>query len=443
MILKKVALIFTLFITLTLTMFPAHSTFFSLEKTTETRQWLNQSAKFNIDKILNNISPKDGLPGSVIAATTRSNPNYYYHWVRDAALATNALLDTYPLLKDKEQKQLIRKTLFDYLDFCTLIQNTETLTSLGEPKFNINGTAYNEPWGRPQNDSPALRAISLIHFANILIANGEEKIVNDRMYNSNMPATSPIKKDLEYVSLHWKDPSFDLWEEVKGTHFYSLMVERKAMIMGAALANQMHDTGAADWYLSQSKAIELELKKFWDIDKGYIVATVDRKDGLDYKQSNLDIAVILGLLHGDVNDGFLPWDDPRVTSTLHSIIHVFSTLYPINQHPNISGYAIGRYPEDRYTGGDFEGGNPWPLCTLAVAEALYRYANVLIIKGNTIQANEVANYADQFVNRVRYHANQDGSLNEQIDKNTGFMTSASNLTWNYAAMLSTRHSLIL
>src|SRR5579863_8735391 len=51
-----------------------------------TRTWLKQNDLFFISKTVKNISPDDGLPGSIIAARSRSNPNYYYHWVRDAGL---------------------------------------------------------------------------------------------------------------------------------------------------------------------------------------------------------------------------------------------------------------------------------------------------------------------------------------------------------------------
>lgn len=33
---------------------------------------------------------------------------------------------------------------------------------LGEPKFMIDGSAFTGPWGRPQRDGPALRAIALM-----------------------------------------------------------------------------------------------------------------------------------------------------------------------------------------------------------------------------------------------------------------------------------------
>ena len=38
--------------------------------------------------------------------------------------------------------------------------------------------------------------------------------------------------------------------------------------------------------------------------------------------------------------------------------------------------------------------------------------------------------------RVQLHANPDGSLSEQIDRHSGYMSSARDLTWNYAALLT-------
>jgi glucoamylase len=42
-------------------------------------------------------------------------------------------------------------------------------SGLGEPKFNVDMSAYTGSWGRPQRDGPALRAIILIDFGNWLI----------------------------------------------------------------------------------------------------------------------------------------------------------------------------------------------------------------------------------------------------------------------------------
>lgn len=400
--------------------------------------WLNTQADFSVNKIIDNISPPDGLPGAVLAAKSRIAPDYYYHWVRDAALTMMAMNDVYRTTSNVETKNKIRLSFFDYLNFSTHIQNR--VHDLGEPKFYVTGEVYEKPWGRPQNDGPALRAISLIQFADILIAEGQQSVVLKMLYSPAFPANSPIKKDLEYISHHWKDASYDLWEETQGTHFYTLMVIRRALLEGAMLAERLHDAGAAKWYRSQAKQIEFELQNFWDEKNGYITATINRTGGIDYKASNLDMSVILGLLHGGMDDGFLKWDHPHVTATIKHLTTTFAKLYPINQTHHIPGTAIGRYPEDRYDGDHFNGGNPWPMCTLALAEAFYNYAGLLKSRGDTSAAITISNRADQFVERVKYHAYTDGSLDEQIDRYTGQMTSARDLTWNYAALLTTRHA---
>lgn len=401
-------------------------------------KWLNAKARFAHEKIFANLSPPDGLPGAVLAARrTNTEPNYYYHWVRDAAITMQSLIESYQTEPASDFKQQLRHRIFDYLDFSTYIQNSVADGNLGEPKFYVDGQLFREPWGRPQNDGPALRAISLISWSNILIAEGREDLVLQKLYNSHLPATSPIKKDLEYVSHHWQEPSYDIWEEVKGTHFYTLMVDRKALLQGAKLAHHFNDHAAGDWYTYQARQIELTLQHFWDSEHGYFKATIHRVAGIDYKTSNLDSAVILGLLHGNMNDGFLAWDNPKVRATLQQLIATFAMLYPINQ-TNIPGIAIGRYPEDRYAGDNFNGGNPWPVCTFAMAEALYQYGYLLEAHGQPSQ--DIVQKAHSFVERVHYHAYDDGALDEQINRDTGYMTSAKDLSWNYAALLSTRRA---
>ena len=38
--------------------------------------------------------------------------------------------------------------------------------------------------------------------------------------------------------------------------------------------------------------------------------------------------------------------------------------------------------------------------------------------------------------RVQLHTNPDGSMSEQIDRFSGYMSSARDLTWNYAALFT-------
>lgn len=403
-----------------------------------TDEWLSQQTRFAYQKIIENFSPNDGLKGSLVASTSKHNPNYHYHWVRDAGIVIDALILYYQNDATSDEQQTIRNVLRHHITFSKRIQNAPSITGLGEPKFYVDGTPFNEPWARPQNDGPALRAISLIQWANILIKEGKIQTVKKLLYSAELPATSPIKKDLEYIAHRYKEFTFDLWEEVNGIHFYTFMVERRALLLGAALANKLEDHPAAQYYVTQAKEIEKAIQSFWDEDKGYFVATKNYQNGADYKITNLDCAVILGLLHGDMNDGFIAWNDPRVIKTINHLLDTFKKGYPINQRADIKGIAIGRYPEDKYSGTDFNGGNPWVLCTLAIAEALYRYAHVL--ENNNEAKKHAITLADELVARVKFHAHQDGSLSEQINQYTGFMTSAENLTWNYAALITTRYA---
>lgn len=405
-------------------------------------QWLPQETQFSIQKIFKNISPSDARRGAIVAAQTRENPNYYYHWVRDAALTVEALVDRYVYnLRGGGPRTLeqdtIRQKLFEYFEFCEYIQNIQTLEGLGEPKFHVDGSAYNEPWGRPQNDGPALRALSLIHFAKILINEGHLDLVKDRFYSLKLHRGGVIKRDLEFVSHQWRAPSFDLWEEVKGDHFYTRMVQRRALLEGADFANTMGDRGAAQWYIQQAREIEQDLQNFWDPSRGHFLTTRHWAGGMDYKNSQLDTAFVLGLLHGSLPDGFLSFKDPRVLATMDRLAQSFREIYPINHRSGIPGIAIGRYPEDRYGGSHFDGGNPWVLTTLAFAEGYYRAANEYAAMGHYGRANEFRRLGDTYVARVQYHSHDDGSLNEQFDRSSGYMTSVEDLTWSYGSVLTT------
>ncbi len=74
-----------------------------------------------------------------------------------------------------------------------------TGAGLGEPKFNVDETAFTGAWGRPQRDGPALRATALVTYSKWLINNG---------YSSTANAIWPIiQNDLNYVAQYWYAPS--------------------------------------------------------------------------------------------------------------------------------------------------------------------------------------------------------------------------------------------
>lgn len=385
-------------------------------------QWIQQQTADSIHSMLANMSPADGIPGSVIASPENDAIPYYFHWVRDAALTNLTLLHLLEMTGGPEQDGYKQK-LFDFASFSALIQTT---AGLGEPKFYVTGQPYTGPWARPQNDGPALRAITLMQFMNWLIAHQE----GDSARKTVVPV---IQKDLLYVRDHWRDPSYDLWEEVKGDHFYTRMVQRRALLEGARMAGPLGLDGPQ--LAAQANLMSNEILKHWDATRGYFVATLNWTDGLDYKASNLDASFVLGILHGHTDDGFLPYTDSRVLQTVQKVIDAFKPLYGVNAFAGVPGVAIGRYVEDRYAGENFNGGNPWVLLTAAMSQYLNRAALEFRMSGNSRSARQYKDLADEMILRVKYHAPADGIFSEQIDRNTGFMTSARDLTWSHTEVL--------
>ena len=328
-------------------------------------QWLENERRIACDRLLRNISPSDAARGAVVASPSRNNPDYYYHWIRDAAL----VMDTVVTLYEREsgpRKNYYFNLMMDYWFFSMSNQKANTLSGLGEPKFYVDGTAYEKPWGRPQNDGPALRALTLIRMSRALNKAGYNSLAQ-AMYWGSDRSPSVIKTDLELVSHHWQDMSFDLWEEVEGHHFYTRMVQRKALIEGAALANLWGDQGAEQWYSQQSAQISSQILRHWNSTLQLIDVSLERKPGqLTNKTSGLDISTMLASLHTSNEDGFFSVTDDRIIATVQKLITEFSKEYKINSN-GAAGTAMGRYPHDTYYGG-----NPWILATTGTAEFCFK-----------------------------------------------------------------------
>ncbi len=370
-------------------------------------------------RLVRNASMPDVSPGMVVASPSRTNPNYYYDWVRDTSLSMKALIDYWELRKDPG----VEKMLYTWVESETRRQNIFTLSGLGEPKYNIDGTGYEGPWGRPQNDGPALRAIAMMKFARLLIDSGKREYVQRKLYSGMLPAMSPIKKDLEYTAHHWREPNFEPWEEEMGLHFYNMLVQYTALTVGSGFAFEMGDGGAAAFYKHEAQAIgEYIRKNFLNDQVGIKVSAVVTR-GLGYKHSGIDVTPLLALNHTYPYQNLISLNDPYVRKYLDVLKKTFRDLYPINRSHTGMGVAIGRYPEDRYDGYHTGGkGNPWFLATLAVAE-------FQCLTGNKSSSRE------QF-NRVHFHSDKTGQLDEQFNDTTGFMQGAYELTWSHGAYLT-------
>jgi glucoamylase len=90
--------------------------------------------------------------GIVIASPSTVNPNYLYTWVRDSSLVFKVIADQFTSGQDPSLRGLID----DFVNAEASLQyvcnpsGTVNTGGLGEPKFNIDGTAFTGSWGRPQ-----------------------------------------------------------------------------------------------------------------------------------------------------------------------------------------------------------------------------------------------------------------------------------------------------
>ncbi|KAK0539063.1 hypothetical protein OC842_001079 [Tilletia horrida] len=409
------------------------------------------------------------LTGSVIASPSTASPNYFYAWIRDSAMTMKIVIDSYI-----NGQHGVSRTLIDNwvnAEYVHLQNAMSSSSSLGEPKFNTDGSLFTGPWGRPQNDGPALRATAMMKYARRIGLT--DPLVASKLYKSDLSQPSLIKSDLEFVAHHWQDSNFDLWEEVQATHFFTLAVQRRALAEGADFANAMKDTGAATYYAQQAAAINTKLQSFWDASANRIQAYQATPSG--FNRNGLDCAVLLASLHGwnqtstatgTASQQFGPGSD-RVLATHRQYVDSFRSLYPINGGAAApKSVGVGRYPSDVYDGVGTSQGNPWFLCTTTAAETLYD-ARALFAKAGAVQvtatsrsffdqflsgvpagsyAASSATYsslmggmktmADGFMDIVNLHAYANGSLSEEFSRYNGYSVGARDLTWSYAAWLS-------
>ncbi|KAG6879164.1 hypothetical protein C0992_004697 [Termitomyces sp. T32_za158] len=398
-------------------------------------------------------SAHNAKPGIVIASPSTSDPDYLYTWTRDAALVFRTLIDQFTLGQDDTLSPLIN----EYIAAQTILQQvsnpsgTVSTGGLGEPKFNIDMTAFTGSWGRPQRDGPALRAIALITWANSL---------NTSQANDLWPI---LKLDLDYVALHWNETTFDLWEEVSSSSFFTTAVQHRALRQGATLAYALGQIDSFSTYSTQADNTLCFLQSYWN-PSGYMTANTG--GGRTGKDANTVLASIhtFDPLAGCDSVTFQPCSDRALLSLL-SYVQSFD-IYAINNGiPSNQGSATGRYSEDVYYNG-----NPWYLTTLAVAEQLYDALIVWNTTGsltvtsvslpfftnlvpNTTEGTylsytntyavltaAVRAYADSFVSVVAKYTPADGSLAEQFTRTDGTPTSARDLTWSYAALLTANNA---
>lgn len=416
-------------------------------------------------------------PGAVIASPSIKGKafqmDYEVHWVRDAALSMAEVVYLYkhsPL----QEKHKLKKYLLNYIQFEQSIHDfwaKKQKKLLAEPKYNFDATVWQGEWARPQTDGPALRAITMMSIAFEFLKEGNKKFVQANI----LPL---ITADLEYISQHWQEPTYDLWEElIAKDQFFTKMVQRKAFSDAKRFFLLMDNQDKSKFYSKLKNKITNSLRKHWNAKRGYLSETLAKQD---IKGGGLNSAILLALLYGNLNDNndFFSLDNDAVLSTVFYMQNSFAKIYPVNLKYKNNDTLIGRYINDVYDGNHFEYGNPWVLTTAALAEYYFSLARIYLIKqkieitptnkmffkqlSNDIEhpitisvkthpkqfyrlIKQLIKVGDSLIKHIKQYAicyapNDCLHFAEQIDRATGEQISAKDLTWGYASLLSAMHA---
>lgn len=370
-------------------------------------------------------------PGSILASPRTASwdpePDYFHHWIRDAAIVLKAVplairadpdsrdfwlrfikdFVTFSLaISDPKQRppdmNPLRGTARpDHLEFLRPDAELRALSGddwLSEPRFAPDGTVDPEQWSRPQDDGPALRACAMMA---ILQALPEV---------SCPQAETLIARDLAYLLGVAGRPCIGPWEESPPRRStFTLIAQWDALDRGFARYAKPAMRAGAD-------RIAALMAQARDPDSGAWRESLEAKPGI------FDSATCLAILGAGRKHGPFALTAASTRATIDALETIFARLYPINidQMPP----AIGRFASDVY----FDG-NPWFPTTLGFAELHY----LIAAETHDRKAFDKAEGWMHLLQRVA--PRPPGPLPEQFDRKTGAPTSCLDLTWSAAAFL--------
>jgi len=428
-------------------------------------QWLGQQYRRSAAAMMVAVSPvgivktrpgfghtihpvKGAIVASPVLADWNPEPDYFFHWFRDSAVVIDALrllfeageLGAQALthlgdfvrfslgLQALDGRKVIATTAWRenvIADFIKFLRRDDELGAVhgdaivAETRVNPDGTLDISSWTRPQHDGAPLRALSVLRWARAHTLDAELQPLVSRL----------VRSDLAFTFAHWREPSFDIWEEDSGQHYYTLCVSAAALREGAAWLEAAGDGELARTYRGEAQVIRRTLDGFWLADERHYRSRILASGLRSAKE--LDIAVILAAIHALSNDlaagdSAHTVHDPRMQATLKRLEELFDSVYAINQdRPAHRGPAMGRYKGDVY----FCGG-AYYFSTLGAAEFCFLAA------ANSPQAADWVRRGDAFLETVRQYTPENGELSEQFDQRTGAQASARHLAWSYAAFIS-------
>ncbi|KAK0486190.1 glycoside hydrolase family 15 protein [Armillaria novae-zelandiae] len=361
---------------------------------------------------------RDAAPGVVIAS---ADPDLFYTWTLDSSLVLRYLIDEFVSGGDTSLQSQIEDIVKAQIEIQQIPNpsGSPPLDGLGEPKFYVNKTAFLGEIGRPRRDGPAMRAISMVAWANYHLSQKNISYVENVLWPS-------IKLDLDYTSSNWNKTTYDIWGEVLSSSYWTSTVQHRALRQGIALGTAIGDTSISDSYTNQAES----LLSYWNTNEYMTANTGSGRRGLDG-------STVLASIHAfDSSAGcdpitFQPCSD-RALANVHAYIDsfsVFQTNYGVSKSKATS---IGRYPEDKYMGG-----NPWYLAIFTTLSIVWKMQSSLSISPRFSDNAEVGtysassssyismtsdihDYAEGFISVAAKATPSDGVLTEEYSRLSGY-----------------------
>jgi glucoamylase len=429
------------------------------------QDWLEREYRYAAPAMLRSVSAVDivkerpgfgqtmrPVKGSILASPVPGaydpDPDYFFHWFRDSAVVIDAIrllfddgvigreaithlsdfvsfseslgtLDGRKLVSERGWRGRVIPDFEKYVREDAELDLTHGKLVVADTRVNPDGTLDISRWARPQHDGPPLRALALLAW----------------LRSGKLPAPVASKvaalldEDLVFTQMYWREPSYDIWEEEHGQHYYTLRVSAQALSDGAEWAQSIGAPESAHAWKNESAAIRRVLDGLWMEEAGHYRSRVLTSGARSTKE--LDIALVLSAIHAPSTDPVHSVRDPRMHATLERLEALFEVAYPINRNrPPGRGPAMGRYAGDMY----YSGG-AYYFSTFGAAEFCFRAAKALPSDSGSWVAR-----GDAYLETIRAYTPDTGDLSEQFDQATGAQTSAKHLAWSYAAFISTYHA---
>lgn len=354
--------------------------------------------------------------GAILAANDTdifetARAHYSYLWPRDGALVSLAL--------DTAGKPQISRAFFE---FCARVLPKDRAALMH--KYGPDGTigASWHPWVVEgvaevpfQEDGTALVVYALAKH----IETHTDDVFAARLWHKLARPCADFLAEYVHPQTHLPLPSWDLWEERRGCHVWTVASVVAALRGASAYALNQGDAKSSVRYAHSAEEILAAFQeRFWNDEEGRYARMVSvASDGSIVQDMTVDSSASALFLFG-----VLPANDLRLAATMESIGRALWVKAPVG--------GLARYEKDYYfrTTEDFAlvPGNPWIICTLWLADW---YCATAANRDDLRRALDMLEWA-------ALNAMPTGVLAEQVHPFTGAPLSVAPLTWSHAQFVS-------